>query len=449
MKKLLSLVLVLALVLSSAVALADISSAKVVDTKERKINVKAAGDNEVEDGISPTTGRSLDELADLAEPGTLGMAITGEYYPVMVQHCGYNSALGVAAPWYGSYADIIYELPKAKGGVTRMCFVFNDYLPPFAGASRSTRVGYISIRQEWGAPYFYAGQQDDAYDWQKGKCDTNVSRLIRELGLITDVSANDQKLPQSSIQVFNGLDNKKFRTYTYRWTGDKSGYNNYLWGLPDLYTNILTVDADTPREFKNHTFKFADDVPTAGDSAETVYVFFDKDNAANGDGDWYFNCMYEYDEDENAYYRYAITDLSNPENNPLLFEEQVVAPGTETKVTPVNGGGNTIDIQSVPGDPITFANIIIQGIEDKWPGNEMPYPVLTGTGNADYFMGGKHIAGVWKRDTIEDRTVFYDENGEEIELQPGRTIIIGMDYDSLYQRNKDDKGRNPREVRYE
>jgi len=42
LKKLLSLVLVLALVLSSAVALADISSAKVVDTKERKINVKPA-----------------------------------------------------------------------------------------------------------------------------------------------------------------------------------------------------------------------------------------------------------------------------------------------------------------------------------------------------------------------------------------------------------------------
>lgn len=449
MKKLLSLVLVLALVLSSAVALADISSAKEVDTKERKINVKPAGDNEVDDGISPTTGRSLDELADLAEPGTLGMAITGEYFPVMVQHCGYNSALGVAAPWYGSYADIIYELPKAAGGVTRMCFVFNDYLPPFAGASRSTRVGYISLRQEWDAPYFYAGQQDDTYDWQIGKCDTNVARAIQNLKLVTDVTAWDQKLPQSSIQVFNGLDNKKFREYTYRWTGDASGYNNYLWGLSDLYTNILTADAETPREFKNHTFKFADDLPESGDTAETVYVLFDKDNATNGDGDWIYNCMYEYDEDENAYTRYAITDLAKPENNPKLFEEQVVAPGTDTKVTPVNGGGNTIDIQSVPGDPITFANVIVQGIEDKWPGNEMPYPVLTGTGNADYFMGGKHIAGVWKRDTIEDRTVFYDENGEEIELQPGRTIIIMMDYATTYKRNKDDKGRQPREVRYE
>jgi hypothetical protein len=330
-----------------------------------------------------------------------------------------------------------------------MCFVFNDYLPPFAGASRSTRVGYISIRQEWDAPYFYAGQQDDAYDWQIGKSDTNVARLIQNLKLVTDVTAWDQKLPQSSIQVFNGLDNKKFREYTYRWTGDASGYNNYLWGLSDLYTNILTAGAETPREFKNHTFKFADDLPETGDTAETVYVLFDKDNATNGDGDWIFNCMYEYDEDENAYTRYAITDLAKPENNPKLFEEQVVAPGTNTKVTPVNGGGNTIDIQSVPGEPITFANIIVQGIEDKWPGNEMPYPVLTGTGNADYFMGGKHIAGVWKRDTIEDRTVFYDENGEEIELQPGRTIIIMMDYNTTYIRNKDDKGRQPREVRYE
>ena len=125
MKKLLGLVLILALVLSSTAALADIKSATVVDTKERKINVKPAGDNEVEPGISPTTGRDLDELAEMAEPGFLGMAITGEYYPIMVQHNGYHSAIDFAAPWYGSYADIYYELPKAWVGNTRFCMIFN------------------------------------------------------------------------------------------------------------------------------------------------------------------------------------------------------------------------------------------------------------------------------------------------------------------------------------
>ena len=112
-------------------------------------------------------------------------------------------------------------------------------------------------------------------------------------------------------------------------------------------------------------------------------------------------------------------------------------------------GGQTIDIQSMPGEPITFANIIVQAIEDKWPGNEMPYPVVTGTGNADYFMGGKHLKGVWKRDTIEDRTVFYGEDGEEIELQPGRTIIVLLDYATIYKNTRTEKEWAPREVRYE
>ena len=449
MKKLLSLVLILALVLSSTAALADFKSATVVDTKPRKVNVQSAGNNEIEDGISPTTGRDLMELYEAieGETGYLGMSLTGEYFPVMVQNCGYNSALGVAAPWYGSYADIFYELPKAKDGVTRFCMLFNDYLPPFAGASRSTRVGYISIRQEWGAPYLYAGQQEDAYDWQVSKkCDTKVPRLIQQLNLVTDVTAYSQNLPQDKIEVFNGLDSKKFRDYTYRWTGDASGYNNYLWGLSDMYINIL--HGTEPREFKPHAFKFADDLPEEGDDAGIVYICFDKEHASNSDGNWYYNCMYEYDEDENAYTRYAITDLNNPDNNAQLFQEQVVAPGSETKVNAVQGG-QTIDITSMPGDAITFANIIVQGIEDKWPGNEMPYPVVVGSGNADYFMGGKHLKGVWKRNTIEDRTIFYGEDGEEIELQPGRTIIVLMDYATIYKNPRTEKEWSPREVRYE
>ena len=68
----------------------------------------------------------------------------------------------------------------------------------------------------------------------------------------------------------------------------------------------------------------------------------------------------------------------------------------------------------------------------------MPRPTLTGTGNADYFMGGKHYSGVWNRDTMQDRTVFYDENGQELAMQRGKTLIILMDSEN-----------ERRELRYE
>ena len=456
MRKILSLVLILALVLSSAVALADFNSATVVDTAERMIEVQPAEENEVDPRVSPTTGRSIPELNEMADRGNfstdlngfLGWYFTGEYYPIMVQHCGYHSAIDMAAPWYGSYADVIYELPKAKDGITRMCFLFNDFIPPYAGASRSTRVGYISIRQEWGCPYFYAGSQEDSFDFGPN---TSVGKYIQQLGILTDENTSaDPK----DVMVFNGIHGaKKFLEGAYRWSGGKAEFN-FLWNLPFERTQVL----GDGRQFKNHTWKFASARPDTGDDAQTVYVCFDKSRAAKDtdkaeDGSdalaWYYNCMYQYEEDIHAYSRWIITDMENPEKGARPFVEKIVAPGSEVTVTPGEKGGQIINIQDAPGDDITFANIIIQAVEDKWPGNEMPYPVLTGTGNADYFMGGKHLKGVWQRETDEDRTVFYGEDGEEIELQPGRTIIIIMDYNTVYKDTRNNVEKMLREVRYE
>ena len=426
MKKLVSLVLALALLLSASAALADIGSATTVKPDEkRNIKVQPAGENEVPDGISPITGRDLDDLYSMVEDeeGFLGMAVTGEYYPIMVQHNGYHSGLDFAAPWYGSYADVYYELPKSWAGHTRMCMIFNDFLPPYAGGSRSTRVGYLWIRQEWECPYFYAGRQEDSWP---GKYDTNVLHWIEKMKLITDETTS---AAPETIQLYNGLDggNKPFLGGKYRVQGEDPEYN-LIWDLPYEYSNVT----GTGRTFRNHTWKFADDVPEGGDPAETVYVLWRSDGAASGkkeesgddSGVYYFNAMYQYDEEENVYYRYIITDLKNPDNNARAFTEKIVAPGT----TPKFPEKEKIEVQSTSGDDITFANVIIQFIEDKFPAGECPYPILTGTGNAEYFMGGKHFKGVWKSDSYEDRTVFYGEDGEEIELQPGRTMIVCFDY---------------------
>ena len=84
--------------------------------------------------------------------------------------------------------------------------------------------------------------------------------------------------------------------------------------------------------------------------------------------------------------------------------------------------------RSVVRTEITFQNVIVQLIKMDWWNKSVPYPEAIGTGNADYFIGGRHMAGVWQRTSVADRTVFYDENGDELELQRGRTLIIVMDY---------------------
>jgi hypothetical protein len=74
------------------------------------------------------------------------------------------------------------------------------------------------------------------------------------------------------------------------------------------------------------------------------------------------------------------------------------------------------------GEQVTVKNIIVQyssyesvqGIK-LWK--------LTGEGDADYYIGGKLVRGTWKRPTVEDDTVFFDNEGKQIILRPGNTWI--------------------------
>lgn len=430
MKKIISLLAVLAILLTCAAASADLASAKTADGKtERNIQFQVTGDNPwPTDGTSPTTGRSLDQLAaDYFEDGIGGMVVTGEYYPIMVQHCGYAGGVNQGAPFYGTYADVYYELAKSGTGHTRMAMIYNDLLPKYAGASRSTRVGYIWVRQEWNAPYFFAGKQESSAEGSN--LITNVNDVITQLGL---PYSGDNNTPWEQKVIFDGLaGSKRWLAYKYR-LSNLSDACNVLWDLPGAVNGLL---GQRSFEDHNHTWRFGA-LPEGGEDAGTVYVLF-KDTQAtqvDSEGIFYFNSMYQYEPDENVYYRYMISDMDNPENNPVLFEEQVLS--NETVKDQGNNGiqsGYSMKATLDKGNPITFANVIVQYIDMKWPGNEFPYPILLGSGNADYFMGGKRYTGVWNRATYDDRTVFYGENGEEINLQPGRTFIILMDINTEHR----------------
>ena len=436
MKKIVSLLLTCVFVFSCAAAVADFADAKTIDaTSARNINIQPAGENTVPYGISPTTGRDLAELEEELPEGFSGMVATDKYYPVMVQHCGFLSGVGDAAPFYGSYADVYYEMAKAKSGYTRLTMLFNDFLPTMAGGSRSLRVGHVFIRQEWNCPLLYAGTQDtsvsDTYN-------SNVVFWRQKLGIPASNISDLTTYPWSVRMFFDGLDGQKqYIKYKSR-IKELPDECNLVWDVAGLATNLL---GDRDYSDHNHTFKFGD-LPEGGDDGNIVYVLFRKDAIKNVDdkGMFYFNSVYEYEPEENVYYRYAITDMQNPLENAILFAEQI--PSNVVYQPQGNEGlnGNIVtSITRTPGEAISFANVVIQYVENKWPGAEHPYPILYGTsGNADVFMGGKHYSCVWKRDSIDDRTVFYGEDGQEIPFQVGRTMIVQMDYNAAH-----------REVKYE
>lgn len=361
MKKTLRVLLALALALClTPAALAE----TVIDGQaDRNITLQEVGLNEVIDGVSPTTGLTLSEL-DQPE-GFAGLAITGRYMPMLVQIDNTDGGVGDRAPWGATYADIIYETPLHRNGFTRLSFLFSDLIPDSVGPVRSARVGHVDLRQEWDAGFLYYGGQT-----RKG---SNIEERFREYG----VTSRDVQV------LFSGIvgNNRPWKQYYTRVSGVVSPHNVDA-NVAAMYE--LIDPSFTP---PNHAFLFTDELPATGESAEVITI------------DWgavMYNSRFVYDVDSNQYFRYMLQ--KNDEE--VAYEDKYTQ------------------------EQLAFSNLIVQHTTVTWNGSsDAPVTVHIGEGNADIFMGGKYIAGYWKRADANSRTVFYDDQGNEIALQRGKTFI--------------------------
>ena len=357
---------IVALVLGLTLLLGSFAMAETAlnPTEKRNIKINEAGINKVAEGISPTTGR---KLADLEQPeGFAGLAVTGRYMPMLVQIDNQNGGVSHRAPWNANYADVIYETPLYRSGETRLSFLFSDLIPNLVGPVRSARVFHAWLREEWDCGFCHYGQQT----YNK----TNVLTEFSKYGA-------DKK-----DVLFSGTvgSSKPWKQYFTKRKGLQSPH--------DKAVDAAGCSTLIPESFKaaDHAWLFTDKVPEGGDDASVIHVTW---------GNKPYNSMLEYDEDDKCYYRYMLESEKKPE--PYV--------DYETK------------------EPVAFSNIIVQFTPMEWARSDGPLPTVTGTGNADYFMGGKHFKGVWKRKEMSDRTVFYGEDGNEIKLLPGRTLVIAFD----------------------
>ena len=376
LKKILCLIMTAVLLAGVSIASADTVDLNI---PVRDVEINYAGLNVVDSGISPTTGLTL---ADYDVPdGFSGLAATGRYMPVLIQIDNSEGGIGNRAPWNGSYADIVYETPLYKRGVTRLSYLFSDLIPDMVGPTRSTRLNHLWIREEWDCAFAFWGSQK----YVRTSVETEITRLgLRDKNILFDGTTGG----------------KAWNPYAKR-SGLLKKPNNAYWMLAGLVEQVVPADY-VPA---NHTYKFADDIPEDGDDAEFVEITW---------GDKEYSSRLEYDEDENVYYRYMTNYAEDKDKNYGLYDQ----------IEPVPEKNNKIKHTT----PITFSNVIVQCMEIEYPNLDAPLPTVVGTGNAEYFMGGKHISGVWNRDTLQDRTVFYDMDGNEIELQRGHTLIVMLDY---------------------
>lgn len=363
MRKLMAAVLVLLLLIPSAQA------ETVIDPKaERGIELQEVGLNEAPEGVSPTTGRTLAYLSWFE--GFAGLAVTGRYMPMLVQIGNDSGGVGDRAPWGVTYGDVFYETPLTRNESTRMTVVFSDLIPDSVGYVRSARVGHVWLREEWDGGFLYYGQQE-----VEG----------------SDVKAEFRKYGATGKGVlFSGTAGGTAWKHLYTARKRlKSPYN--------MDANVAAMSEMIPETHvaPNHTFLFTDEIPE-GDKAGYVYVNW-------GSGAKNYNSRLVYREDWGGYIRNVGTDKSD------WYADRDAAESA-----------------------IAFANVIVQFTRVAYNHNNKLEPVAyvvgeggtAAEGNADFFMGGVHVSGYWRREGMDSRTVFYGPDGAEIELQRGRTLII-------------------------
>ena len=290
-----------------------------------------------------------------------------------------SAGIGARSPWGGQYADIVYEGILYRDGVTRISFVYSDALADemelTAGPVRSARLGHVRLREEWqGGIAFCGGPKAES---------NNVIAMFKELGatakgVVFDVETSLKK----------GLFNHRVKGVM---APDNLSVDAY-----GLQTLIPEETVATP-----HPFLFTDVSPYT-EGYELAYSI----NLDWGHKSWISHFV--YDAENNLYLRYS---------------------GEAPYMTFAAADDREEDNM----EQLSFSNVIIQRVEYEYTNNNRIMPVMqsVGKGNADIFIGGRYIPGYWVRESLESPTVFFDDQGNEIQLTRGKTFIAHFPPESL------------------
>lgn len=356
--------------LTAVVMLLTIVPAAVAETTidpnaDRGIVLREVGRNQPVEGVSPTTGLPF---SDMEKPeGFAGQAVTGRYMPMLVQIDNNEGGTDRMSPWGVNYADIIYETPLHRSGSTRLTFLFSNLIPDSVGPVRSARIGHVWMQREWNCGFLFYGYQEH----EKANVALEFSKYhLNSTGLLFSGTVSEHK---------------PWKKYYTRRKGRPSPHN--------VNANVAAMNQLIPAEnvAMNNAFLFTD-APAQGDEATEVTI-------VQGSLGLRSSSRLIYNEASGCYDRY------------MLDAEGGLIPYHDFDT----------------GEQVDFANVIIQFTDVKWYANDVPVTAHIGEGNADFFMNGVHVAGYWKRASMDDRTVFYGPDGGEMPLQRGRTLIVVID----------------------
>ena len=349
MKRLLSLLMVFALLGSTSAyaAGAPDGMTKIQGSLEAPIECKSVyPDNPVIEGESPTTG----------------LPASGEAFtPILVT---IDNSEDAHPHWGVGMADVMFQIPNAGSGATKLLALFADQYPEQAGGVRSARATMLPLAMAFDAAFAHAGGPSI----ENGN--SNPFYLMKEWGM------------KSGKRTYDML-GKNYRERV-----------NFIKAPHNLSCHVREIHehlVDENVTFDMRPFRFTDEPRTDGIEVTSLMLLHHGDDAANRANNA-STSTFEYHPELNAYIR-------------------------------SNVDGEYIDRDSA--EAIPFANVIVLRIKFSWIYKYVYLSNhLTGSGCIEIFQNGRYVQGAWMRKDLNSRLVLIGPDGEELALQRGKTFIV-------------------------
>jgi hypothetical protein len=268
-------------------------------------------------------------------------------------------------------SDLTYEI-VAEGGITRFLAFFLSENPEKIGPVRSARHYYLVLVKELGdAMIMHIGWSPQALEaietWPVRSLQRGGGQFWRDQDRISAGVASEHTAYVNGIEL--------------RGLADDLGWS----GMGEFTS--WKFKKDTPA---GNTIEGEDELSLVGLNKPIIIDF------------WYegdYSAIWNYDPDTNTYLRFTGYD---PDGNPIPHVDQ------ETN------------------EQIRVKNLIIQFAEENAivddDKNRLDY-VIVGSNEALVFIDGLAINATWSKAGRDDRTMFYDGNGNEMEFNRGKFWI--------------------------
>ena len=268
-------------------------------------------------------------------------------------------------------ADVVYEFPLDRiDHSTRFLAVFSDGYPLRIGPIRTSRAYLAEVALEWGGLYVSLGDPEQAQSGYPLLASSGVRFRVQNTDSAANYFFRDKTVTsvEEHTQFFKALDYAEF----------DSGFTATPCFNRFQFQSEVTYKKGKP--FSSVGIPFS-----SSDSERVVFTY-------------------------NAEANRLVRSDKNSKN--VLGESRTLTPN-----------------QSVIGyesEPISTQNLIVQYVSISSYDTMYRSVALTGSGDCDYFINGRHVTGTWSRPSLGEPTTYKLYDGSIIRLEPGNTWIEMM-----------------------